>query len=118
VGNVTLRYNGLSYVSSGVLESATFDVGVAANFVSLVWEPLAQPAQTNIQFQVAVSNSSTPATWEYRGPDGTVNTYYDTQNSTLTGVSGQYIRYKVFLSSGDGVDTPTLSDVSLSYTTS
>lgn len=118
VGNLTVRYNGLSYVSSGVLESATFDVGVAANFVSLVWEPLAQPAQTNIQFQVAVSNSSTPAAWEYRGPDGTSNTYYDTQNSALNGVSGQYIRYKVFLSSYNGVDTPTLSDVALSYTTS
>lgn len=117
-GNVTLRHNGISYVSSGVLESATFDAGVAANFVSLVWEPLAQPAQTNIQFQVAVSNSSTPTTWEYRGPDGTSATYYDTQNSTLSGVSGQYIRYKIFLSSSDGIDTPTLSDVALSYTTS
>jgi hypothetical protein len=117
-GNLTLRHNGISYVSSGVLESATFDAGVMANFVSLVWEPLAQPAQTNAQFQVAVSNSSTPQTWDYRGPDGTAGTYYDIQNSALTGVSGQYIRYKVFLSSADGNSTPTLSDVAMSYTTS
>lgn len=117
-GNVMLRHNGISYVSSGVLESATFDVGVSANFVSLVWEPLAQPSQTDIAFQVAVSNSSTPSVWEYRGPDGTANTYYTIQNSSLSGVSGQYIRYKVFLTSETGNDTPTLSDVALSYTTS
>jgi hypothetical protein len=117
-GNITLRYNGISYASSGVVESATFDAGVAANFVSLVWEPLAQPAQTDIQFQIAVSNTSTPAVWNYRGPDGTSATYYNTQNSALSGVSGQYIRYKAFLSSNDGVSTPTLSDVAMSYTTS
>lgn len=117
-GNVVLRHNGISYVSSGVLESSTFDVGVEANFVSLVWEPLSQPSNTDLLFQVAVSNSSTPASWDYRGPDGTAGTYYSTQNISLTGVSGQYIRYKVFLSSTDGNNTPTLSDVALSYTTS
>jgi hypothetical protein len=120
VGDITLKQFNGAYVSGGELESAIFDVGVLADFVSLVWEPFAQPADTNLRFQVASSNTSTPASWNYVGPDGTSGTFYDQNNTSLAGihVGAQYIRYKAFFDTNNSAFTPTLSDVAMSYTTS
>ncbi len=122
-GDLKLRKVGNHYLNSGWLESSTFDLGVAANFNNIVYSPLSQPAQagTNpITFQIASSNSSSPASWSYSGPDGTASTYY-TATSTLiwSGNNGnRYMRYKAFLTTADTSYTPTLSEVSFTYITS
>ncbi|MBP9761161.1 MAG: prepilin-type N-terminal cleavage/methylation domain-containing protein [Candidatus Magasanikbacteria bacterium] len=122
-GNITLRELGGLFVPSGVLESSTFDLGVSANFVNIIWEPLAQPVETGedaVSFQLATSNTSTPDTWEYIGPDGTANTYYTSNAFALSEehANNQYVRYKAFLETETTTSTPTLSEVSLTYTTS
>ncbi|MFA5942801.1 MAG: hypothetical protein WC798_04025, partial [Candidatus Paceibacterota bacterium] len=98
----------------------------AASLSSLQWSQTL-PANTDIQFQLRTSSDGT--TWgPWCGPDngtaGTCNstTYFsdnsggdfidDIQNDKS---NDQYFQYKAFLSSSDGINTPTLSDVSTSY---
>ena len=107
---------------SGVLESSTFDTGSPSVFHSLIIQPGNQPASvgtSSVLFQIATDASSTPATWNYVGPDGTADTYYDTANSVIGTMhdGDQYLRYKMFLSSPSPTSTPNVSDVSFTYTT-
>ena len=122
-GDIKLAQVGQTYVSSGQLESSIFDLGTAVNFVNINWEPLAQPVETGespVNWQIATSNTTTPVTWDYFGPDGTVETYYTPENLSISSVhSGdQYLRYKVYLSTDSSTSTPIVSDVTFSYTTS
>ncbi len=118
-GDIKL-YNSGSYVPSGNLTSSTFDLGTASDFAQLNWLPVSQPAQTGtdpVRFQVATNNDN--ATWDYKGPDGTSSTYYTTPGATIHSShnGNRYIRYKVFLQTGNTAYTPTISDVSFTYTT-
>ena len=122
-GDIKLAQVGQTYVSSGQLESSIFDLGTAVNFVNINWEPLAQPVETGespVNWQIATSNTTTPVTWDYFGPDGTVETYYTPENLSISSVhSGdQYLRYKVYLSTDSSTSTPIVSDVTFSYTMS
>ncbi len=122
-GDLKLKKVGSSYLNSGWLESSSIDLGTAANFNNIVFSPLSQPSGvgTNpIMFQLATSNSSSPSSWDFKGPDGTASTYY-TATSTIiwSGHNGdRYLRYKVFLSTEDTSVTPTLSEVAFTYITS
>jgi hypothetical protein len=118
-GDLKLYRSG-TYVPSGALTSSTFDLGVASDFSQLQWLPLTQPVQTGtnpVRFQVATNNDN--ATWDYKGPDGTSATYYTTPGTTIhSGHNGsRYIRYKTYLQTGNTAYTPTISDVSFTYTT-
>jgi len=122
-GDVKLTKVGQDYVSSGMLESSIFDLGTSVNFINLNWEPLAQPVPTgaeSVRWQIATSNSSTPATWDYLGPDGTISTYYNDENFAVNEIhnDNQYFRYKLYLSTASSTYTPTVSDFTVSYTTS
>jgi prepilin-type N-terminal cleavage/methylation domain-containing protein len=122
-GDIKLSQIGQTYVSNGQLESSVFYLGMAVNFVNINWEPLAQPAEagsTPVRWQVATSNTTTPESWDYFGPDGTVGTYYlpDSLSISDTHDGDQYLRYKVYLSTDINTTTPTISDVTFSYTTS
>jgi hypothetical protein len=120
-GDIKLKQTGPSYVPSGWLESSTFDLGEEVNFQNLIWEPVDQPVQageTPVRFQIATSNSSSPAGWDFYGPDGTAGSYY-TPTSTLIfdGHDGQrYFRYRAYLSTADTAYTPHLSEISFTYT--
>jgi len=122
-GNVMLERAGEQYLSTGELESSTFDLGLLANPVEIQWEPIVQPPEAGesaLRFQFASSGTSTPAVWNFLGPDGTGATYYDNSASAINDVhdNDQYIRYKLFLSTASSTYTPVLSDLSLSYTVS
>ena len=122
-GDLKLKKTGNSYANSGSLESSTFDLGTPVNFNNLIFSPLSQPVQTGanpITFQLATSNSSSPASWSYKGPDGTASTYYTATSTVIwSGHNGnRYLRYKVFLNTADTSYTPTLSEVAFTYTTS
>ncbi len=60
----------------GVLESIPYDTGdvQGAQLDSVQWQGT-QPSGTSVEFQFAVSNSSS-GPWNFTGPDGTPNTYY------------------------------------------
>ena len=121
-GDLKLKKTGSHYSSSGLLESSTIDLGASANFNNIVTKSTV-PAQTGtnpITFQIASSNSSSPASWVFSGPDGTAGTYYTATNTLIwSGNNGhRYFRYKVFLNTANTSYTPTLSEVAFTYITS
>lgn len=122
-GDIRLGLLGDDYFSNGQLESSVFDIGTSANFLSLLFEPLAQPpptGQDSVTFQIATSASSDPLIWNYLGPDGSASSYYTASVPAIADVhdGDQYLRYKVFLSTESATSTPTLSDVVITETTS
>jgi hypothetical protein len=108
-----------AFASSGNLVSNTFNAGVPACW-TLSWSQTL-PANTNIEFQVAGSNSSS-GPWNFIGPNGTSTTYFSSASvpstysfpASLAGM--QYVKYKVFLSSTNTNNTPTLADVTICQT--
>ena len=103
------------------MESSTIDLGTEANFQNIIWQPLAQLAEvgTNpIVFQIASTNSSSPAVWDFVGPDGTASSYYTATNTIIwSGHSDhRYFRYRAYLSTADSQYSPLLSEVAFTYT--
>lgn len=111
------------YVSDGILTSSTFDTGTSSNFYQISWLPQSQPAQSGpdavkIQLATAETNDAS-TTWSYSGPDGTASSYYTVSNLNIAGtLSGnRYLRYKLFLHSNSTTTSPTVSDISFTYST-
>ncbi len=122
-GDMTLRQTGGYYASTGWLESSTFDLGLDATYQNLIWEPLSQPPEAGsdaVQFHIATASSTSPISWDYVGPDGTSGTYYTTTNGIIAGVhdGDRYMRYKAYLSTASTTYTPTISNISFTYTNS
>lgn len=118
VGELKLKKSGSYYYTSGYLISSTFNTGSASDFVTISWLPGDQPSQTgnnSLKFQIATNNDNT--TWNFKGPDGTTNTYYTTPGTTINSVhdQDQYLRYKAFFSTNNTRYTPNLSEVSFTY---
>ena len=110
-------------LATGTLESSTFDTGTTSNFYALNWTPITQPVKAGtspVQFQFATSPSSTPnpASWNYLGPDGTVNTYYTVPGTVISSGNNnaEFVRYKTFVSTQTATVTPSINDVSFSFT--
>jgi hypothetical protein len=116
-GDIKLKKVFGNYVSSGVLTSSSFDTGSASNFQGLVWNPISQPSNSTVRFQIATNNDG--ATWNFTGPDGTSATYYTTANQNIhsSNNGNRYLRYKLFLDTGATNTTPDISDVSFTFTT-
>lgn len=117
-GELKLRNTLGEYSATGELVSSTFDLGNISNLYELTWMPGSQPVQTGVdsaKFQVATNNDGT--TWNFVGPDGTASTYYTYTNHTLNAIhsGNRYLRYKVFLNTADLNYTPSVSDVSFTY---
>lgn len=107
------------YVSSGVLESSSFDVGSPSNFQKIYWTPIDPPPASgspSVRLQIATNNDG--GTWQYKGPDGTSGTYYTIGNQNIHSInnSKQYIRYKLFLDTASTTTSPNISDVSFTFT--
>jgi prepilin-type N-terminal cleavage/methylation domain-containing protein len=119
-GDLTLSRSSGVYSSSGTLTSSTFDVGTATNFSQISWALATQPSQTgtnSVRFQIATNTDNT--TWTYKGPDSTSATYYTTPGTTIhdSHDGDRYLRYKIFLQSANTAYTPTISNISFTYTT-
>ena len=106
------------------LTSSIFDSGVSTGVAvnTIMWQG-SQPTGTRVKFQIASDATSTPATWNYKGPDGSNTTYYA---PTGSGVPKQinlayhnnhrYFRYKVFLVSDAGrTQSPRVDDVIINW---
>jgi prepilin-type N-terminal cleavage/methylation domain-containing protein len=121
-GEIKLRRPfGFEYAPAGYLVSSTFDTGSASNFHQILWQPQDQPPDTgpdSVRFQIATNNDKT--TWNFLGPDGTPNTYYTLANQNINSLHNgdRYLRYKVFLQTASTTWTPTISDVSFTFTSS
>lgn len=97
----------------GTLESITYDTGdvQGAQLDSVAWKGT-QPSGTTVEFQFAVSNSSS-GPWNFTGPDGTSNTYYVPAGPgvTLPLTYSLYANYRYFRYMVTLVSTPTSSPV-------
>lgn len=107
------------YEPSGYLESSTFDTGSASNFYNLTWSPVDQPSQAgagSVKFQLAANDDN--ATWDFTGPDGTGGTYYTTPGSSISATLNgkRYFRYRVYLATVKTSVTPSISDVTFTFT--
>lgn len=120
-GNLILKEVFGNYALNGYLTSSTFDTGSSSNFRQIIWNSVTQPAQTgslSVRVQIATNNDN--LTWNFVGPDGTSATYYDSSNQNINSLhnGNRYIRYRLYLSTLDQLFTPTISDISLTYTSS
>ncbi len=120
-GVLTLKQVFGSYVLSGSLTSSTFDSGSVSNFYNITWQPTDQPPVSgadSVRLHIASGNDQATTTWNFLGPDGTAGSYYTTSNSNINAVHNgdRFIRYKVFLQTASPTVTPTISDVSFTFT--
>ncbi len=120
-GDVVLKKSGNNYRQDGWFESATFDLGTKVTYSNVLLNPTTQPVQAGtrpVLVQIATSNSSTPATWNYIGPDGTGSSFFTVTSTQVAPTSSdkQYMRYKVFLHSDNNKYTPTFSEIAFTYT--
>jgi len=120
-GNLNLKKVSGAYVGSGQITSSSFDTGSFSNFKQITWNPATEPVQTganSAKFQIASNNDNT--TWNFKGPDGTSTTYYTTSNQNINIVHNgdRYIKYRLFLSTSNTAYTPTIADVSVTYSSS
>ncbi len=99
------------------LISNTIDFGTSTTFLSLNWSPTAQPGQAgpnSLQFQLASNNDN--ATWNFYGPDGTGNTFFNATGALGSAWNGnRYLRYKVYLNTINSAYTPSLQDVTIGF---
>ncbi len=118
LNDVTINYQ--SYPASQTLISSPYDTSDNVTAISQISWTENLPAGTDIKFQIRTAPDSSGPWTDWLGPSGTSDYYTDpsggeTINPTQSdGVNDRWIQYKAFLSGG--LYTPTLSDVSLSYT--
>ncbi len=107
-----------TYYTSGTLSSSTRDGGAYGNWD---WEniffTISEPSITDIQFRLRSATSEgglDVATWY--GPTDT-DDYYTTSGTTINSVHNgdRWIQYRAYFS-GPGDATPTLSDITITYT--
>ncbi len=106
------------YFTEGTFTSSVLDAGRQTAFNRLSYTA-SLPLQTEVGFQVAVSDSAT-GPWLFYGPGGTtsVNDLYKTaagQGLWLGNNFGRYLRYKSYLRSLDGDSTPQLQSATINY---
>lgn len=120
VGEIKLKKVFGLYNQDGILMSSTIDTGSASNFYNLIWLPSGAPASTTVTFQIATATTTSPASWQFLGPDGTSATYYAISDSPINTIHNgdRYLRYKAYLHTDDDSISPTVSDVAFTFTTS
>jgi hypothetical protein len=118
-GDVKLRNTLGQYTGTGEFISSAFDTGSISNYHELTWLPGSQPVETGsrpLRMQFATNDDG--GVWNFVGPDGTSATYYEPGTSTISAVHNddRFARYKVFFETASTSFTPTLSDVSFTFT--
>lgn len=106
------------YFTEGTFSSSVFDAGqyTAFNRLSFTADIL---AQTELGFQVATSDNQA-GPWLFYGPGGTTDTHDLYTDPTGGGIwlgnnLGRYLRYRAYLRSLDGENSPILREVTINY---
>lgn len=122
--NLTLEGGMGGYYAQGTLTSghlqasAPFDADRITTFNRISYDATL-PAQTSVGFQIAIS-SDPDGPWIFYGPGGTTSesdlyTNPDGEGLWLGSNFGRYCRYKAYLMTSDGEDTPILEEVRINY---
>lgn len=117
-----------SYVPFGELTSSVFDTGTSSNWSKVDILPTDQPLQAgseSVRFLIATSPDNTVSTvWNYLGPNGSTgnftDNYYTITNNNINPIHNgdRYVRYKIFLATGNSDYTPNVSDFVVSFSSS
>lgn len=109
---------------NGSLDSSVFDTQVLGGtaFNSIMWQGY-KPAGTSVKFQIATDSTSTPATWNYLGPDGSSATYYEPSDVGIPVLlnlaysnNKRYLRYRIYLQSDiSQTVTPRVDNVIINW---
>ncbi len=115
--DIIFKFESATYDSSGKYISKAFDTDSSSEFKEISWEPVTQPSQTSLKFQIAASDNS-GGPWLFLGPDGTESSYYteaigEAISSRHTGK--RYIKYKAFFDTSDLSYSPHLDKVTIEY---
>ena len=121
LNDVTIGYKLPTLLSS--LISSPYNTASDANLLSKIEWVKSTPTNTSVKFQMrTAANSSSIASADWKGPDGTSASYFtnnlgsETMPSSFTDGSGdQWIQYKAFLETTDTSASPTLYDVTSTY---
>ncbi len=118
IDNLELTGGVGGYFTQGTLTSSVFDSASSTCFNRIGFSAQT-PENTEIGFQTATSDSL-DGPWEFLGPAGTSLDTDLYKNPTGEGIFfgkniGRYFRYKAFLKSFDGKNTPVLEDVTVNY---
>jgi len=107
-GNVAIDWMRLTpYSASGTFISRVFDAGTASTWGALSWTART-PSGTSVAMSVSASNSAAPAT------SCTGFTPISTSGGAI-GATSRYIQYCAQLSTTDPGITPSVDDVTISY---
>lgn len=122
-GQISLKQiAGVYPTSTEWLISNTFDLNASnANFYAIEWQPISQPPQTgdnSLRFQIATNNDN--SAWNFVGPDNTENTSYSSSSEPISAAhnNNRYLRYKVFLRTGNQNFTPSLGEIKFIFNSS
>ena len=112
----TITQTQKTYASSGTFASSPIDTSAdRSDFIDLTWNANI-PSGTSLKFQLAYSADGN--SWSsFLGPDGTASAYFTSSGQAIPAVfdGNRHIKYKVFLTSSDGSNTPKLNDVTIKY---
>lgn len=106
------------YATSGDLISSEFDTNsLSPTYQTLLWT--ADVPSGTVEFQIRTADSQAGlATALWVGPDGTDTSRYSTSGQQIVTAPGstgtRWIQWRAFLTS-NGVTTPTISDVTITY---
>jgi hypothetical protein len=95
------------YQTKGTYTSAVFDAGGAVDWTTAMLTANI-PAGTSVLIETSTGNTATPdSTWSaWSAVDSAGN---------ITSPNGQYLRYRLTLTSNNGSATPIVSDVTFKY---
>jgi len=134
--DITIHFS--RYALSRTLISSPYNTIDANNLLDSIHWTETLPADTDIRLQVrtAPENAGAPGVWSaWVGPDSSSNSYWNSANTTNGGCTGigtiscepaaavrdllndQWLQYKIEAVTASPNNTPTFSDITLSYAT-
>ncbi|HAT73615.1 MAG TPA: hypothetical protein DCS08_01255, partial [Candidatus Moranbacteria bacterium] len=130
-----ISFNYMTYLDK-TITSSVYNSNSDANLIAgISWDESLEN-NTNIKFQIQTSADGATNWSGWLGPDGTNSTYFDeldsptycTKNGSIVtctvdaiptifknGTDDHYYQYKAFLTTTDGLATPTLNSVTVTY---
>ncbi|MBI2611958.1 hypothetical protein HYW54_04425 [Candidatus Gottesmanbacteria bacterium] len=124
---------GGQFNTSGTFESSIIDRSAEPYKTAFnrIIASVNEPTNTDIKLQVAVAeaidNSCSNITFDYAGPDGNSDTFFEFSNNLIAGPipyssgqsgyknPGECFRYKAFFETTDSGTTPIIYDVTINY---
>ncbi|MGE5608605.1 MAG: DUF4082 domain-containing protein [Bacillota bacterium] len=98
----------MAYASTGTFISSVFDAGRSVTWQGATWTANL-PVGTHLSVEISTGNTTNP-------DDGTWSAWAAVENGApITGHVARYLRYRLQLTTDDGVATPTVYDISFAW---